>query len=147
MYTVLAPVCAGYQQQRYAPNPNSANSQDNPISDYYSGVAQASAKPTRLPCRAFAAQSAVLTLVIAACAFAPRGGEAAIHLPLLPVRHQQAPRLGAAHGASVMGSGPTGGLILGQTLPGLMLRAAAVGTLVLAVLSFQCRQSENRNHG
>ena len=46
-----------------------------------------------------------------------------------------------------MGSGPTGGLILGQTLPGLMQRAAAVGTLVLAVLSIQCRQPENRNHG
>jgi hypothetical protein len=143
MDIVLAPVCAPYQQQRYALNPKSVHGQNNPISDYYRSMLQASAKPPRQPRRTLAAQSAILTLVIAACAFAPRAGQAAIYLPLAPVRHPQALDWALAHGASVMGSGPAGGLILGQTPPGLMLRAAAEGTLVLAVPSFLCRQPES----
>lgn len=108
---------------------------------------QASNQTARLPRRAVAAQSAILSAVIAACALAPRAGQAAIYLPLAPVRHPQALDWALAHGASVMGSSPAGGLILGQTPPGLMLRAAAEGTLVLAAPAFLCRQPESRNHG
>ena len=107
----------------------------------------ASPLPAPTPRRALAVQCIILAAVVAASAFAPRAGQAAVYLPLFPASQHPALDWALAHGAYVMGTGPAGGLILGHAPSGLTLRAAHDGTLVLAVPSFLCRQAESLNNG
>jgi len=46
-----------------------------------------------------------------------------------------------------MGTGPAGVLIIDHAPPGLAMRAAANGALLIAVPTYLCRQQESPIHG
>lgn len=108
---------------------------------------RASAFPRTASHYAFVAQSAIVAGVIAIAAFAPRAGQPAIYLELLPSRHHPALDWALANGAYVIGTGPAGGLVLARTPPDLALRAAREGALAFAVPAFMCIQPESRING
>lgn len=103
------------------------------------------ASPVR-PALALAAQCAVLAVVVALAELAPRPGLAALYLPLTPNRHH-ALGWALAHGASLNGRGPFGGLILATSPRGLGLRALGEGALAIAIPSYLCQPRKAPPHG
>lgn len=85
--------------------------------------------------------------MLAIAALAPRPGQPAIYFELSSTHRHPALDWALARGATVIGTGPAGGIVLARTPPGLALRAARAGALALAVPAFLCTQPESKTNG
>lgn len=95
----------------------------------------------------FAAQAIVLIAVVALAELAPRPGLAALYLPVMPAAGNTALDWALAHGATISGSGPLGGLILTDPPRGFGARAFREGALALAIPSLLCQSPDIPPHG
>jgi hypothetical protein len=107
----------------------------------------ATSLPSASPRFALAAQGALVALVVALAELAPRPGLAALYVPVLPAPHRPALDWALAHGATLNGKGPLGGMILTSPPPGLGMRALREGALAVAVPAFLCQSPKARSNG
>ena len=94
-----------------------------------------------------ALQAAVLTAVVAMAELAPRPGLAALYVPVLAPPRPAALDWALAHGASISGGGPFGGLILSNPPAGFGARAFHDGALALAIPALLCQPPKAPPHG
>lgn len=94
-----------------------------------------------------AAQTLVLTAVVAMAELAPRPGLAALYVPLLTPSRPAALDWAITHGASISGRGAFGGLILTNPPAGFGARAFHDGALALAIPALLCQPPKAPPHG